>query len=65
MLIGNFLARLMPTAVLAGLASAPAAAADFTIGIGVGVAPDYEGSDDHQLLPTWLIAADDLHHPDR
>jgi MipA family protein len=50
-------------AALAAL-SCPAAAADFTVGIGAGVAPDYEGSDEYRLVPTWLIAADDLYHPD-
>ena len=50
-------------AALAAL-SGPAAAADFTVGIGPGVAPDYEGSDEYRLVPTWLISADDLYHPD-
>jgi outer membrane protein len=64
MLTRNLLLRLMPKVLLALLACAPAAAADFTVGIGVGVAPDYEGSDDYQLVPTWLISADDLYHQD-
>ena len=50
-------------AALAALSS-PANAADFTVGVGVGVAPEYEGSDDYRLVPTWLFAADDLYHPD-
>ena len=53
----------LPLMALAAL-SGPAAAADFTVGIGVGAAPDYEGSDDYQGVPTWLISADDLYHPD-
>jgi outer membrane protein len=59
-------ARSCPSLALVALAAltCPAAAADFTVGVGVGVAPDYEGSDDYQLVPTWLIAADDLYHPD-
>ena len=64
MFMKMFLPRFLPTLALAALASAPASAADFTVGIGIGVAPDYEGSDDYQLVPTWLISADDLYHPD-
>jgi outer membrane scaffolding protein for murein synthesis (MipA/OmpV family) len=46
------------------LLSCPAAAADCTVGIGAGAAPDYDGSDDHRPVPAWLILADDLYHPD-
>ncbi|HXV23961.1 MAG TPA: MipA/OmpV family protein [Alphaproteobacteria bacterium] len=45
-------------------AIAPANATDFTVGLGVGAAPDYEGSDDYQGVPTWLFSAKDLYHPD-
>jgi outer membrane protein len=49
---------------MAALSCPAASAADFTVGIGAGAAPDYEGSDEYQLVPTWLISADDLYHPD-
>ncbi len=39
-------------------------AADYTVGLGVAAAPDYEGSDDYQAVPTWLFSARDLYHPD-
>lgn len=48
-------------AVLA--AAQPAAAADFTIGLGAGFAPDYEGSDDYELVPNWLLSANNLYDP--
>lgn len=49
----------------AGLALAPlsAHAVDWTIGLGAGVAPDYEGSDDYGPVPVWLLRAQNLYHP--
>jgi MipA family protein len=35
-----------------------------TIGLGAGVAPDYEGSDDYGLVPLWNLRAANLYHPD-
>lgn len=49
---------------------APEAAADgrrglaLTLGLGAGVAPDYEGSDDYALVPLWNLRAGNLYHPD-
>jgi outer membrane protein len=36
---------------------------NFTAGAGVGVAPDYEGSDDYELVPLWNLTASNLYHP--
>ena len=55
--------RLIAPLVLVVL-GCPAFAAEFTVGLGAGAAPDYEGSDDYQPVPAWLILADDLYHPD-
>jgi len=38
-----------------------AQAIDWTLGLGAGVAPDYEGSDDYQAVPLWNVRADDLY----
>ena len=47
---------------LIGLAQ-PATAADVTLGLGVALAPDYEGSEDYEGVPTWLLAVNNLYHP--
>ena len=53
------------SAVLAVLAIAPSAgAANYTVGLGAGWAPDYQGSDDYHGVPTWLFDVHDLYHPD-
>jgi hypothetical protein len=36
----------------------------FTLGAGVGVAPDYEGSDDGELIPLWNLRVCNLYHPE-
>jgi outer membrane protein len=36
----------------------------FTLGAGVGVAPDYEGSDDGELIPLWNLRIANLYHPE-
>ena len=42
----------LPVALLAICLAVPAAqAADFSIGGGIGIAPDYEGSDDYEFVP--------------
>jgi MipA family protein len=46
---------------------AEAAAADrtvYTVGLGVALAPDYEGSDDYRAVPLWNLRAGNLYHPD-
>ncbi len=45
------------------LLSSPVLATDFTVGLGVGVAPDYQGSDDYEAVPLWVLRADDLYDP--
>ena len=49
----------------AALAFAPAAAsaAQWTIGLGGGLAPDYQGSDDYEAVPNWLLRVQDLYDP--
>ena len=48
-----------------GIACSPisAGAVDWTLGLGAGVAPDYQGSEDYELVPLWNIRASDLYDP--
>jgi outer membrane protein len=41
--------------------TAPAHAVDWAIGLGAGYAPDYEGSEDYQVVPLWSLRASDLY----
>ena len=41
-----------------------ASAVDWTVGGGVGIAPDYEGSDNYEAVPLWNLTARDLYHPE-
>lgn len=56
-----------PCAVLTAIGlvtlSSEAFATDWTIGAGVGVAPDYEGSEDYEPVPLWNLMARDLYGP--
>jgi outer membrane protein len=36
----------------------------YTFGLGVAYAPDYEGSDDYQAVPLWNLRVGNLSHPD-
>src|SRR4051812_34166178 len=36
----------------------------YTLGLGVALAPDYEGSDDYRAVPLWNLRAGNLYHPD-
>ncbi len=45
------------------VAATPVAAIDFTLGLGPAVAPDYQGSNDYELVPVWQLVASDLYHP--
>lgn len=60
--LGAWASGLLAAIVLT--AGMPALATDFTIGLGGGIAPDYEGSDDYKPVPNWLFQATDLYHPD-
>jgi outer membrane protein len=42
----------------------PGEGTSFTLGAGVGVAPDYEGSDDGELVPLWNLRVSNLYHPE-
>lgn len=50
--------------IVFSIAGGAAGAAEYSVGIGAGFAPDYEGSDDYEAVPTWLLSASDLYHPD-
>ena len=54
---------LLPLALAAGLAAGPAAGLDLSIGLGAGIAPDYEGSDDYTAVPLWNLRLQNLYHP--
>ena len=49
-----------PTATIE---SGPSQGTHYTLGAGVGVAPDYEGSDDYELVPLWNLRVDNLYNP--
>jgi outer membrane scaffolding protein for murein synthesis (MipA/OmpV family) len=36
---------------------------NFTLGAGAGAAPEYEGSDDYELVPLWNLRIANLYHP--
>lgn len=55
-------AGLVATAALAATTQ-PAAAADFTIGLGAALVPDYEGSEDYEAAPSWVLSATNLYDP--
>jgi outer membrane scaffolding protein for murein synthesis (MipA/OmpV family) len=41
----------------------PGQGMNFTLGAGAGAAPDYEGSDDYELVPLWNLRVANLYHP--
>ena len=41
----------------------PGAGVNFTLGAGAGAAPDYEGSDDYEIVPLWNLRIGNLYHP--
>jgi outer membrane protein len=43
--------------------AAPAQGTTYTVGVGVGVAPDYEGSDDYAPVPLWNLRVNNLYDP--
>ena len=59
---GALVSGLVVAAVLA-VAAQPAQAADYTVGLGAALVPDYEGSDDYTAAPNWLFSATDLYDP--
>jgi MipA family protein len=50
-------------AVLDPVDPGPGQGVSFTLGAGAGAAPDYEGSDDYELVPLWNLRAANLYHP--
>lgn len=58
--------HLFALVALSGVIFSPlgANAVEYTVGLGAGVAPDYEGSDDYEAVPLWNLVAKDLYHPD-
>ncbi|MDX1401317.1 MAG: MipA/OmpV family protein [Kiloniellales bacterium] len=50
--------------ICSALMVTPANAAEWSIGAGAGIAPDYEGSDDYEPIPLWNIKASKLYHDD-
>jgi MipA family protein len=41
----------------------PGAGVNFTLGAGAGAAPDYEGSDEYEIVPLWNLRVGNLYHP--
>lgn len=41
----------------------PGAGVNFTLGAGAGTAPDYEGSDEYEIVPLWNLRIGNLYHP--
>jgi MipA family protein len=41
----------------------PGAGMNFTLGVGAGAAPDYEGSDEYEFVPLWNLRVANLYHP--
>ena len=50
-------------AVVDPVETGPGAGMNFTLGAGAGAAPDYEGSDDYELVPLWNLRVANLYHP--
>jgi outer membrane protein len=53
--------RTCMTTLAALLVTAPTHAVDWTVGLGAGYAPDYEGSQDHEPVPLWNLRASNLY----
>jgi outer membrane protein len=47
----------------AAVESAPSQRTQYTVGVGVGVAPDYEGSKDYEAVPLWNLRVSNLYDP--
>lgn len=63
---GMFRKQVLAVGAMLGVlcSSISANAVDYTLGLGAGVAPDYEGSEDYEAVPLWNLAAKDLYHPE-
>jgi len=60
-----FKKRLLALAATLGMVFAPAGAhaVEWTVGLGGGLAPDYEGSENYEFVPLWNIQAKNLYDP--
>ena len=50
-------------AVLDPTHTGPGQGIRFSLGAGAGWAPDYEGSDEYEVVPLWNLRVDNLYHP--
>ena len=50
-------------AVIDPVDTGPGPGMKFTLGAGAGAAPDYEGSDEYELVPLWNLRVANLYHP--
>jgi outer membrane protein len=50
-------------AVVDPVDTGPGRGINVTLGAGAGAAPDYEGSDDYELVPLWNLRVANLYHP--
>lgn len=53
----------LTTILAVWMAAGSAGAADWTLAAGPGYAPDYEGSEDYELVPAFALRGDNLYHP--
>ena len=51
-------------AVIEAVEAGPSQGVVFILGAGLGVAPDYEGSDYYEPVPLWNLTAANLYHPE-
>jgi len=57
--------RVLALGAIFGIVCSPisAQAVEWTVGLGAGVAPDYQGSENYELVPLWNIRANNLYDP--
>jgi outer membrane protein len=57
--------QVLALGAMVGIVCSPisANAVEWTVGLGAGVAPDYEGSENYEAVPLWNLKAKDLYDP--
>ncbi len=57
--------QVLALGAMLGIVCSPisANAVEWTLGLGAGVAPDYQGSENYELVPLWNIRANNLYDP--
>jgi outer membrane protein len=45
------------------IGAAPSQRTTYTVGVGVGMAPDYEGSNHYEIVPLWNLRVNNLYDP--